>query len=391
MPLHTLTGFSSVLMLTAISVALMMPTNANACSSPLAGVYVSDFVTQIATVPADGVLAFDGVLTGVLPEHADDYIKIRVFDSEGHAVPGGLQVRLLGLDPEADPPQPVMTGIGEGLQSLFIWRPDAVFVVGELYDVQIDVIEPAASLRFEFEAVEPINSEEWSAPVVSIDSLGVTERTGGHTICCEREPDSCGDAPGCWRQSYVYHPRIEASRQFVEPAPRQTFYRIVREDEVVEALWYRSLRETVALSIEYAPDDEGPYCFAVEAERLSDGTTARSAPVCIHASEMAPYEPRTEPVPANPDCTGQPYVDNDRDGQPDEDQSGLDESYGGPGSGDGTGGDGSSSAFDAIGEGCGCASSLGNSPTHGVWWLSWIVIGLALQRRKGAHQGTHET
>ena len=390
MLLRALTNCSSVLMLTAISVALMMPAKADACTTTPPGVYVSSFVTQVETVPVDGVLAFDGVLTGVLPEDADEHLKVRVFDSEGHAVSGGLQVRLLGLEPMADPPKPVMTGIGEGLQSLFIWRPDVPLAAGERYDVQIDVIEPAESLRFEFEASGSISSEEWSAPVVSIESLGVTEDTGGNYICCEYEFDSCGRGSRCWYQSYVYHPRVEATRQFVEPAPRQTFYRIVREDEVVEALWYRSLRETVTLSIEYAPDDEGPYCFAVEAERLSDGTTARSAPVCIHASEMAPYEPRTEPVPANPDCTGQPYVDNDRDDQPDEDQSGLDESYGGPGSGDGTGGDESSSAFNTIGEGCGCASSLGNSPTHGVWWLSWIVIGLALQRRKGAHRGTHE-
>jgi hypothetical protein len=370
----------STLVTSVLVGALLLPHNVLACSTGQPGVHVSEYVEHITSVPTDGVLAFRAVLIDVAPEEAPDYFKVTVRSSIGTPVAGALDVQVLGPNPDERPLKPLQTAVGKGRVVVLYWEPNKQFTPEQTFDVSISVTRPGASFDFSF-TTDAAPMDALTEPILTNPQMVATEHAGGTHKCCRVELDSCGREISCWDEDYVYHPTVEGTLEQVALPAGQVLYRLKRRSQVVAtAHWFTDSSVNSSLSVEFLPEESEPFCVTLEAELLSDGSTAQGPEHCFDTAEIQAFERRNDNIPAPDNCVSEPFVDNDLDDQPD-----GDEETGDSGSDVGVvdaSADTSETSPAGQNAGCGCRtirSPFGSVRMIGVWVL--ILVGLACRRK----------
>lgn len=339
---------------------------AEACTPPNLGWTVSN-------IWSDGnfeIPANDGAIVISAVDGGGDYdLSFAVTDDSGEEIEGTVDyVERTQVETSPKwldcPPEEVTTPY------FVVWMPDTPLSVGSEYDVEITTESASASGGIEetdrqerqFTAVSDPTAD---LPAPTIDEPELSTATSGNEYtCCECE-SCCGlcetdDGQHCWYVSELMQPQAVADIGGPDDArTQQVIYRALDADEEADEMPWKT---TPQAEIIYDLDDEGPYCFRVEAQDLATGETALSDEVCLENSEELVFEERSTDPGWPAECDDDPPVD---EGDSD-DTTGSDIGVADAGSDDA-----GPSDTDSAG-GCGCSSTKGGG--HSWLFLFALVV-----------------
>jgi hypothetical protein len=253
---------------------------------------IEDLVWGPEVIPREGTIV---VFTGAWEWHSSYEIpplfpQFTVTDADGSAVPGG-SAQLSGT-----------LATGDAL----VWSASAPLAAGQRYEVTLETVVGDAS-RSLVAAAEPAPGP--TAPAITSALLSETPQTSDCLWCREHE----GDDPVCVPTQYEFVPGLLARWQESDGAldrryvryrwlalqPDGTYAHVSDWNEGTSGEDQPASRES-AFTVASAMQD-GELCLAVEAWSLIDGTSARSAPICVAWSELTRVPHEQPQAPACPE------------------------------------------------------------------------------------------